>query len=110
MDIKPSREVSRARLRDIVIGSAIAATLVAMMPANETGRNVVLASPSLPKARALRFLLPKPKPACAKAPHVQDVSKYCTTHASMYPLRTYSAYGETRIGDIKPGRHIDISI
>lgn len=110
MDIKPAREVSRARLRDIVIGSAIAATLVAMMPADETGRSVVLASPSLPRARAPRLLLSKPTPARIQASHTNDVSKYRATHASTGALQIYSAYGASRTGSIELGRYIDISI
>jgi hypothetical protein len=110
MDIRLSREVSRVRLRDIIIGSAIAATLVAMMPADETGRSVVLASPSLPKARAPRTLLPKPKPTCADTPRAHDDTKHCVTHASTEVLRTYSAYGQDTSRRIEPGRYIDIRI
>jgi hypothetical protein len=61
------RELTRLKLRDVVIGSAVAAVLLAMMPGHAQ-RGAMPAAGG--RARVSTPLLPKPKPDCAK--HTDD--------------------------------------
>jgi len=54
-------EITRLKLRDIVIGSAVAAVLLAMMPGH-----VSRSAAPVARARVATPLLPKPKSVCAK--------------------------------------------
>lgn len=65
------REIARLKLRDIVIGSAVAAVLLAMMPGHAQRGT---ASTTSGRARVSTPLLPKPKTSCMKsaAPHCQE--------------------------------------
>src|SRR5262245_2476698 len=57
------RELARVKLRDVVIGSAVAAVLLVMMPG---GAQQGAATTASARARVSRPLLPRPKPDCVK--------------------------------------------
>jgi len=78
------RELTRLKLRDIIIGSAVAALLLFMMP-NGTQRSAATTAGG--RARIATPLLPKPKPNCAKHQNEHcPAQMYGRHHAMMrYP-------------------------
>ena len=93
--------ISKSRLRDVVIGSAIAAALVLMMPSDRTPARAILSGTIVPRQKPAGYL-PKPKPGCAKPQH----DKSCDIHASAETLRKLSLY---RKEDAENGAHrVDI--
>jgi hypothetical protein len=77
------RELMRLKLRDIVIGSAVAAVLLVMMPGHAQ-RDA--ASTAGERARLSAPLLPKPKPSCvSRASHPEHCATQRTPqHHAMY--------------------------
>jgi hypothetical protein len=102
------RELSKAKLRDVVIGSAIAATLVALMPTEQSQRDVTLAGTLIARPRAPKAILPKPKPDCAKANARRDSAQPCDQHASRAIQHKLSEYHEMLAPDV--GHRVDIRI
>lgn len=85
-----NRELTRLKLRDVVIGSAVAAVLLAMMPGHAQRGT---ASAAGGRARVSTPLLPKPKPDCAK--HTDGhcgVPHHATRHAGYLIHRDATAH------------------
>ncbi len=87
----------RLKLRDIVIGSAVAAMLLAMMPSHaQRGA----ASAVSGRARVSTPLLPKPEPACAK-----HAGSHCDA-----PVHARHATTNYRIHRDAAGHTVDIRV
>jgi hypothetical protein len=94
MDSDLDREILKLKLRDILIGLAVAAALLVAMPLSGPRRGPAFAGVVPLRAKSPAIILPKPKPAPAATGHTGTAHR--TVHASAFighgPPTPYARY------------------